>query len=286
VLAELERTELEESERAESQQAETQKSEAHKESPEPVKAAPDKPAAESTGPVFSSHQQSRQKARGPLVALLMLTLAGAGFYAAWTYQPGFQAIVQPQVDRMLALVGMTLTPASTPIPAKPSVPIAAKAPAPASATPTVPAQPSAATATAVAPPTSGATTAPVVSNNKNDNKNNNQRDSKKDVAAISSNAPLPGENSAIILSSKGAENRLAHSVPPKYPAEAHAEGTVVLKTVVDETGRVEGVRLVEGNATLAAAAIEAVKQWRYRPYVRDGKALPFQTVVIVDFQRP
>jgi protein TonB len=56
--------------------------------------------------------------------------------------------------------------------------------------------------------------------------------------------------------------------------------------VVDETGKVEGLRLVEGNATLATAAIQAVKQWRYRPYVRDGKAQPFQTVVIVDFQRP
>ena len=56
--------------------------------------------------------------------------------------------------------------------------------------------------------------------------------------------------------------------------------------VVDETGKVDGLRLVEGNATLATAAIQAVKEWRYRPYVRDGRALPFQTVVIVDFQRP
>ena len=93
----------------------------------------------------------------------------------------------------------------------------------------------------------------------------------------------------MILSSKGAEKRLAHSVAPKYPAVARSgqgEGTVVLKAVVDENGKVEGVRLVEGNATLATAAIQAVKQWRYRPYVRDGKAQPFQTVVIVDFQRP
>jgi protein TonB len=115
-------------------------------------------------------------------------------------------------------------------------------------------------------------------------------DSKKDTAtAASSNAQLPGENSAIILSSKGAEKRLAHSVPPKYPAAAQpgpAQGTIVLKEVVDENGKVEGLRLVEGNAALASAAIEAVKQWRYRPYVRDGKAQPFQTVVILDFQRP
>jgi len=37
---------------------------------------------------------------------------------------------------------------------------------------------------------------------------------------------------------------------------------------------------------LANSAIEAVEQWRYRPYERDGKGLSFQTVVIVDFQRP
>jgi TonB family protein len=112
---------------------------------------------------------------------------------------------------------------------------------------------------------------------------------KKDVAAIASNTELPGEKSAIILSSKGAEKRLAHSIPPKYPSGAssgQAQETVVLKEVVDESGRVEGVRLVEGNAVLATAAIKAVKQWRYRPYVRDGKAQPFQTVVILDFQRP
>jgi periplasmic protein TonB len=65
-----------------------------------------------------------------------------------------------------------------------------------------------------------------------------------------------------------------------------AQATVVLKEVVDENGKVEGVRLVEGNAALATAAINAVKQWRYRPYVRDGKAQPFQTVVLVDFQQP
>ena len=112
---------------------------------------------------------------------------------------------------------------------------------------------------------------------------------KVEAAVPDADAPLPGEGNAIILSSKGAEKRLAHSITPKYPADAHVsatEGTVVLKEVVDENGKVEAVRLVEGNATLANTAIQAVKQWRYRPYVRDGKAQPFQTVVIVDFQKP
>jgi TonB family protein len=114
--------------------------------------------------------------------------------------------------------------------------------------------------------------------------------SKKAEAAIaSSDSALRGDQGAVILSSKGAEKRLVHHVLPTLPEGATAqglEGTVVLKTVVDDGGKVESVHLMEGNPTLADAAIQAVKQWRYRPYVRDGKSLPFQTVVLVDFQRP
>jgi TonB family protein len=100
---------------------------------------------------------------------------------------------------------------------------------------------------------------------------------------------LPGERPLWSFPSQGAEKRLIRHQPPVYPAEARrqrVEGTVVLKAVVSEGGKVDGVRLVEGNPTLAAAAISAVKQWHYRPYVRDGKARPFQTIVLVDFQRP
>jgi protein TonB len=308
VLAELERTELEASELAEAQLTESQL-----ENSEPEKVAPDQPAAESFAPVFSSYQQGQQKNRAPLVALLMLALAGAGFYAAWTYQPGFRAIAQPQIDRVLALAGMALPPASAPNPAKPSTQLApatapqsptdatatqSTVPAPAASsaagsTPTsaaaaAPVHPAVTPGPTVTPAKSGAitATAPVVTQPEA----GKPSDSKKGgAAATSASAELPGENSAIILSSKGAEKRLAHSVPAQYPAEARsggADGTVVLKAVVDETGKVDGLRLVEGNAALATAAIQAVKQWRYRPYVRDGKAQPFQTVVIVDFQRP
>jgi TonB family protein len=114
-------------------------------------------------------------------------------------------------------------------------------------------------------------------------------ESRKKVIAVPSDTELPGEKSAIILSSQGAEKRLVRRQQPAYPAEARKDriqGTVVLKVVVSETGKVEGVRLVEGNPTLAAAAINSVKQWHYRPYLRSGKAQPFQTIVLVDFQRP
>src|SRR5208282_2655121 len=253
----------------------------------PNKATPAQAAAKSGAPAFSSHPQGQHKRR-LLVALLMLALAGGGCYAVWTYQPGFRAIAQPQIERMLALGGMGLPPAPAPISTKRSTQLP-----PATTAAPAPGQPAATPGTVVAPPTSGdtATAATVVGKPEPDKSSETKpSDSKKDdTVATSSGAQLPGESSAIILSSKGAADRLAYSVAPKYPVEARsgaAEGTVVLKEVVDENGKVEGVRLVEGNAALATAAINAVKQWRYRPYVRDGKAQPFQTVVLVDFQRP
>jgi TonB family protein len=112
--------------------------------------------------------------------------------------------------------------------------------------------------------------------------------SKKDDQADVDGQPANDSN-AIILSSQGAQKRLVRSVQPKYPANARsgdAQGTIVLKTVVGPDGKVTNVRLVEGNASLSRAAMDAVRQWRYRPYVRNGKAQAFQTVVIVDFQRP
>jgi TonB family protein len=333
VLAELERAELEASELSEIKEAQIKTSE--------PKATPVQPPPQSFAPVFS-YQQNRQKPRGTLVALFVLMLACAGFYAVWTYQPGFREIAQPQIDRVLVLVDRGLVLAGIEHPqqnlppasnvSKPSAqPAPATTPAAISESPTDPnqapstppdasassstasatnstasptvataanvaAQPAGTPGKATAAPNSSATTtaAPVVSKpidtKVNDSKlNDNKNDSKKDaLAAALSSAPLPGESNAIILSSKGAEKRLSHSVPPKYPAEARsgAEGTIVLKEVVDETGKVNGVRLVEGDATLAAAAIKAVKQWRYRPYMRDGKVQAFQTVVIIDFQHP
>jgi protein TonB len=257
----------------------------------PVKAAPNQPGAKAQAPVSSSYLQGRKKTNGPLVALLMLTLAGGGLYAAWMFEPGFRAIAQPQIDRLLILLGMALPPGPSPTLTKPSARVAPATPAiHGSGSPTPPTQiqstrRDSAAGSATGPATShAASSAPAVAKPKV-----KSSAIEADTAATPSGTQLPGESSAIILSSKGAENRLAQSAPPIYPIEAHsgsAEGTVVLKEVVDENGKVEGVRLVEGDATLATAAIKAVKQWRYRPYLRDGKAQPFQTVVIIDFQRP
>jgi protein TonB len=317
VLRELEESELEASNLEASNLKVSEQKESDPKASDPRKAAPNRRAPESDAPVFSAYQQ-KQKPRGSLVGLLVLALAAAGFYAAWIYEPGFREIAQPQIDRVLALAGMAQAhPQPSPLPVPAANPVKAPAPlvpattsagapesstdpnrtpsavpdaAASSAAATAPVAPATVPIATVAPPTSKATiTAAPVAIKVEAGK---PSDSKKEAAAAASSlssAELPGESSAIILSSKGAEKRLARSVPPKYPAEARsvgADGTVVLKAVIDENGKVEGLRLVEGDAILATAAIQAVKQWRYRPYLRNGKAQPFQTVVIVDFQRP
>jgi TonB family protein len=299
VLAELERTELEETER----QNAVGDSEAQKEPPTEVVAR-------------RPHRQPKKE--GALVGMFMLTVACGGFYAAWTYQPDFRAMAQPKVERLLAFAGMALPPVQAPqsirssAPARPiaavvATPFPARNLKPAAlAAPPKPATEELSIAVGASAPllsltTSSATVAPSTSaamtpvSQTETNKSgaskigNNVADSKNESPAVSSEARVVEESNAIIISSKGAEKRLIHSVPPKYPAEARsrgAQGTIVLKIVVDENGKVASVGLVEGNAALANSAIEAVKQWRYRPYVRDGKDLSFQTVVIVDFQRP
>ena len=64
------------------------------------------------------------------------------------------------------------------------------------------------------------------------------------------------------------------------------EGPVVLDATVSENGLLENVKVVSGHAVLAQAAIEAVRQWRYRPYLLNGKPVRMQTKITVNFKMP
>src|SRR5882724_9631661 len=84
-----------------------------------LKAAPVKPSddpvladleSDSPTPVFTSYTEPKKKGSGSLVALLVLMLAGGGFYAAWMYQPGFREMAQPEIDRLLQAVGTPRVP--------------------------------------------------------------------------------------------------------------------------------------------------------------------------------
>jgi protein TonB len=73
---------------------------------------------------------------------------------------------------------------------------------------------------------------------------------------------------------------------PVYPAlarEARVEGTVVLEATISKTGSIENVRVVSGQAMLRQAALDAVSQWRYRPYLLNGEPVAVETTVNVVF---
>jgi protein TonB len=83
-----------------------------------------------------------------------------------------------------------------------------------------------------------------------------------------------------------AEANLIHDVPPQYPPEAgraRIEGTVVLMAVIGKDGTVQDVRVQSGLSILAQAAIEAVKQWRYRPYLLNGEPVEIDSQITINF---
>jgi protein TonB len=84
-----------------------------------------------------------------------------------------------------------------------------------------------------------------------------------------------------------AKRLLIKKVPPDYPADARRngiQGDVELRIMFDKEGTVRDAALVSGPAELAAAAIEAVKQWKYKPYLLNGEPVIVETRVTVSFQ--
>jgi periplasmic protein TonB len=79
---------------------------------------------------------------------------------------------------------------------------------------------------------------------------------------------------------------LVRKVPPTYPPlarQARIQGVVILQAQISKEGNIENLQLVSGHPMLAPAAIEAVKQWKYRPYLLNGEPVEVDTQVQVNF---
>jgi TonB family protein len=79
---------------------------------------------------------------------------------------------------------------------------------------------------------------------------------------------------------------LITTILPVYPPlarQAHVQGTVVLDADISKAGIVETLRAVSGHPMLIPAAVDAVKQWRYKPYVLKGEPVAVNTQIVVNF---
>lgn len=96
---------------------------------------------------------------------------------------------------------------------------------------------------------------------------------------------LPGERMRVPASEM--EALVTHRVEAAYPEEArlaNLHGTVILNAVVGRDGSVLEVRPVTGPNELSAAAAEAVRWWRFQPYLRNGAPAEVETTIAVDFR--
>jgi len=104
----------------------------------------------------------------------------------------------------------------------------------------------------------------------------------------SANAAIPkiATPQRVRVSTGVATGLLIKKVTPNYPQlakQARIQGTVVLTAEISKEGTIQNLQLVSGHPMLAPAAIEAVKQWRYKPYLLNGEPVAVETQVQVNF---
>jgi periplasmic protein TonB len=88
------------------------------------------------------------------------------------------------------------------------------------------------------------------------------------------------------ISSGVMNGNLLQKITPRYPEiarQARISGTVVLQATISKTGQIINLKVVSGPAMLQQAALEAVQQWRYRPYELNGEPVEVETTVNVVF---
>ena len=93
----------------------------------------------------------------------------------------------------------------------------------------------------------------------------------------------------VILPESAVRDLLTQPVDPEYPAAAKASGqrgSVVLQVLVGRDGVVKDAKFISGSFVFARAAIDAVKQWRFKPYAMNGRAVSVQSVITLTFKPP
>jgi len=105
---------------------------------------------------------------------------------------------------------------------------------------------------------------------------------------IGSAAPPPkvATPQKLRVSSGVADGLKIHDVQPTYPQMAriaHIQGDVMLQATISKTGVIENLHATSGHPILIQAAVDAVKQWKYKPYILNGEPVEVETTIKVQF---
>ncbi|HZR30839.1 MAG TPA: energy transducer TonB [Terriglobales bacterium] len=108
------------------------------------------------------------------------------------------------------------------------------------------------------------------------------------IGGIISSTPMPkvAAPQRVRVSQGVTSGLLVHRVQPNYPPlarQARIQGSVVLQAEISKDGAIENLRLMSGHPMLAPSAIEAVRQWRYKPYILNGEPVAVETQITVNF---
>jgi len=261
---------------------------------------------------------TRSRGRGALIAAVIVLLLGVAGYAAWLTQPEFRKAVALQylnaTTKVAGLRGQSqpaaaVKPVPSPAPAEPapapvaipssnateanpaSLPNSVATPSSTPTTNATPNAPNSPTSSSSAPSTDTASKTATVQNAKQDTTHpaGNPALVAASATVPATAAPKNSGSDLLEVPEDYADDQVVHRVHPSYPKQARArklQGTVVLQAIINKQGKVDSLQLVSGDALLAQAAADAVKQWRYKPYLHNGDASDFQTRVTVDFKLP
>jgi periplasmic protein TonB len=259
---------------------------------------------------FAGLQKSKRRGgKGFLIAAVVLLLLGVGGYAAWMTQPAFRNLAlwesgkataqiadwrgQPQAGASVKPQPAPATPVLTSV--APPTASAANATTAASATPTGPTAESPMNPPSVSPAAADDNTQKTATVQAA-KQHTTPTHTGASPALVPAAASLPPTTVAKTPSSDllevpedYADDQVIRRVRPVYPMQARLKklhGTVVLQAVISKQGKVDSLQLVSGDVSLAQAAADAVKQWRYKPYSHNGEPADFQTRITVDFKLP
>jgi TonB family protein len=173
--------------------------------------------------------------------------------------------------------GVSPAAAPAPMPEQPNVPVVrAVAPQPRLVTSTVP---------SVAPPhplSAGSVGIPSSLKSQMASSTPDASGSKPPEAAMSAIEPVS-------LTESAARDLLDHPVDPTYPTAAKAteqRGSVVLQVQIGRDGAVQEVKFMQGSLVFARAAIDAVRQWQFKPYFMNGRAVSVKSLITLNFKPP